>query len=205
LTVPCGPFAEGRTQCAARATRRIQMRLDRIGVELRIEATHIDPMTGEPDPHGIPQIACPARCGEVNPQFTCLRCPFARGLETHQAVDDRGSPFFLVDAVECAFEGEGRSLPARLQAFPTPLMGVVEGAAPRMEAGVICPLLAWPGQSAPLWLEADGAAWVPIGNCRSCQFFRGMEGEADKGRAAVASVICSCPDAPASLDPPISR
>ncbi len=167
---------------------------------MRIQATRIDPMTGELDPHGMPQIDCPGRGGEVNPQFTCLQCPCALELETHQAIDDRGGPYYLVDAVDCGFEGEGRSLPARWQSFATPLMGLVEGAPPRVEMGVICPLLSWPGQSAPVSLEVEGAKWVPVGNCRTCQFYRGIGGESKPSVAAGearASVLCSSPIAPA--------
>jgi hypothetical protein len=164
---------------------------------VRVQATHIDPITGESDPHGIPQVACPARGEEVNPQFTCLRCPCAKELETHQAIDDRGGPYYLVDAVECGFRGEGQGLPTRQQRFPTPLAGLVEGAPPRVELGVVCPLLAWPGQSAPAWLEVDGAKWVPVGNCRSCQFYRGIKGEVSRPEAP-ARLICSCPVPPAS-------
>ncbi|MHB0871548.1 MAG: hypothetical protein ACYC66_08955 [Chloroflexota bacterium] len=170
---------------------------------MRIEATHIDPYTEEPDPHGIPQIACPACDREVNPQFSCLRCPCAVELETHQAVDDRGSPFYLVDAVECSCREGGRRLVAELREFPTLLTGVVEGALPRVEPGVACPLLAWPGQSAPVALEIDGVRWVPVGNCRSCQFYRDIEEDAGRrspeGEASVV-VICSAPPAPPPAD-----
>ncbi|MGE5620445.1 MAG: hypothetical protein ACM3US_14460 [Sphingomonadaceae bacterium] len=166
---------------------------------MRIEAIRIDPYTEEPDPHGIPQIACPACGRQVNPQFTCLRCPCAAGLQTHEAVDDRGSPFHLVDAVECSHQGGDSRLPAEVREFPTLLTGVVEGASPRVEPGVVCPLLAWPEQVAPLALEIDGERWVPVGNCRSCQFFRGIEKDAEErtqeGREPVF-VVCSAPPAP---------
>ncbi len=162
---------------------------------MRIQATRIDPMTGEPDPHGIPQIDCPGRRGEVNPQFTCLRCPCAMELETHQAIDDLGGPYYLVDAVKCTFQADPRSLPAQRQRFPT----LVAGGPPRVELGVICPLLSWPDRSAPLWIEMEGKKWVPVGNCSSCQFYRGLERE--PGSSAVvggAHLLCSAPLAPAT-------
>ena len=77
---------------------------------MRIDIRGIDPASGKPDPHGIPQVACPARREDVNPQFTCLNCPFAASVETHEAVDDWGLAFRMVDAVECAFIG-GRGGP----------------------------------------------------------------------------------------------
>ena len=166
---------------------------------MRIEATRIDPMTGEPDPHGIPQIACPGCGGDVNPQFTCLNCPCAVQLETHPAVDDRGSSYYLVDAVECSFGGGHRKLPARQRRFPTPLAALVAEAPPRVELGVVCPLLSWPGKSAPLLLEIEGVKWVPVGNCRTCQFYRGIEGDPrvySAGGEAEAAVLCASPLAP---------
>ncbi len=175
---------------------------------MRIEATRIDPITGERDPHGIPQIACPGCRSEVNPQFTCLRCPCALEMETHQAVDDRGGPYYLVDVVECGFEGESRALPAQRQQFPTLLAGLVEGAPPRVGLGVVCPLLSWPGQSAPLLLEIEGEKWVPVGNCRTCQFYRGVEGVLELSAAdgeSRAAVLCASPLAPSQPLGPLEK
>ena len=162
---------------------------------MRIESRGIDPITGEPDRHGIPQIACPARRDDVNPQFTCLDCPCAGELETHQAIDDRGAPYYIVDAVDCLFEEGSRRLDAYWQQFPSLLAGVVENAPPRVEPGVVCPLLASPKRSAPLCLEVDGVRRIPVGNCRSCQFYRGVEG--DRGERSLGSsagvVVCAAP------------
>lgn len=132
----------------------------------------------------------------MNPQFTCLSCPCAAEVETHEVIDDRGDPYYLVDAVGCGFEGESRRLSAVEQRFPSLLAGVVENAPPRVELGVSCPLLSWSGRSAPVSLEIEGTGWVPVGNCRSCQFYRGIEGspragfpEGESGQA----VVCAAP------------
>jgi hypothetical protein len=158
-----------------------------------IKAKGIDPISDDPDPHGIPQIACPARRDDVNPQFTCLNCPCAASLDTHQAVDDRGAPFYLVDAVDCRFEENQNELDAVWREFPSLLSGFVENPPPRVEPGVACPLLSSPGCTAPLVLEIDGKKWVPVGNCRSCQFFRGLEGtQRDYRSGAGAGVVLVC-------------
>ncbi len=162
---------------------------------MRIEARRIDPVTGEPDSHGIPQIACPGCRTEVNPQFTCRDCPCALELESHQAIDDRGDPFYLVDAVDCGFLDESRRMEAVERRFPNLLEGIVEGVQPRVEPGVICALLSWPGRAAPVSLEVDGAKWVPLGNCRSCQFYRGVEGDPRTGGVVV---VCTAPEPPPS-------
>lgn len=160
---------------------------------MRIDATRIDPITGDCDLHGIPQIACPARRDEVNPQFTCLNCPCAGGLETHQAIDDRGAPYHIVDAVDCQFEEMEERLAAVWREFPTLLAGIVENPAPRVEPGVVCPLLSDPGRSAPLVLDIGGEKWVPVGNCRSCQFYRGLEGsQREYFPEAEAGVLLVC-------------
>lgn len=163
---------------------------------MRIEARGIDPTTGEPDRHGVPQIACPARQDEVNPQFTCRSCPSALRVETHPAIDDRGGPFYMVDAVECGFEGEPMSLPARLLAFPSFHSGMVKGAPSRVESGVACPLLARPDRAAPISLAIEGVRWVPIGNCRTCQFYRGTEGKQNRPSSedrTDVGILCAAP------------
>lgn len=163
---------------------------------MKIRARGIDPITGEADPHGIPQIACPARRDDVNPQFTCRVCPFAAEVEEHQAVDDLGAPFYMIDAVECTFDGEPVRLPASWQRFPNPFGRKAEPPLPLVEPGVPCPLLTWPERSAPVTLESDGARWVPVGTCRTCQFCRGVEGEripGSPGAGAGVGVICTAP------------
>lgn len=69
---------------------------------VKIAARRIDSITGEDDPHGIPQMDCPARGGEINPQFSCRDCPCALSLDTHEVVDDRGDRFQMVIAEECS-------------------------------------------------------------------------------------------------------
>lgn len=166
-----------------------------------IKARGIDPLTGEADRHGIPQIACPARQGDVNPQFTCRDCPCARQLEMHQAIDDRGDPFYIVDAVQCDFDRQPQQLVALWRSFPSLLEGLVENPPPRVEPGVACPLLSWPDRTAPLAVDIDGVSWAPEGNCRSCQFYRGSEGNptaCSLGEGAGVRVVCSAPLPPAS-------
>ena len=163
---------------------------------MKIQARGIDPLTGDPDPHGIPQIACPARREDVNPQFACLTCPCAGELDTHQAVDDRGAPYYIVDAVDCLFGDYERRIAATWREFPSLLAGIVENAPFRIEPGVVCPLLTVPERSAPLVLEVDGTRWVPVGNCQSCQFYRGLEGSKNKyksGADAGVVLVCAAP------------
>ncbi len=160
---------------------------------MRIAAHRIDPATGEPDPYGIPQIACPARGDDVNPQFTCRDCPCAERVDTQEAIDDLGQPFYMVDAVECAFEDAAKRLRARAQPFPTPLTGLVPGAGPRVELGVHCPLPALGRPAPPLSVRLEEQVWVPVTHCRLCQFFRGLAGEVSAD-AGDASVVCSAPE-----------
>lgn len=160
----------------------------------------IDPYTGEYDPHGIPQIDCPARLDQVNPQFTCRHCPCAIEMETHQAIDDRGSPFHVVDAVECGFDGEPSLLAALWQRFPSLLEGLIDDAPPRTEPGVPCPLLTWPKRSAPILVEVDGVRWIPVSHCCACQFYRGTKGRETTpgmvGQDAGLAVVCASPRHP---------
>lgn len=163
---------------------------------LRLRAHGIDPDTGGPDPHGVPQIVCPARQDDVNPQFTCRRCPCAAGVETHEAVDDLGQPFHVVNCVECAFEDRVRKLPTVWQRFTNPLAGVVKGALPRTEPGVACPLPALGLPVPPSSLRLGNDVWVPVSRCRLCQFHRGIEGEIQQaalGGSASAVIVCSAP------------
>ncbi len=70
------------------------------------------------------------------------------------------------------------------------------GFLPLVEPGVPCPLLTWPERSAPVTLESDGARWVPVGTCRTCQFCRGVEGKripGSPGARAGVDVICTAP------------
>ncbi len=132
----------------------------------------------------------------MNPQFTCRTCPFAVDTDVHQAIDDLGQPFYIVDAVECAYDGSLRTLPSVWRRLPSLLEGVRESAPPRVEPCVACPLLTSPERFAPLMQEIDGVRWVPVGHCRTCQFYRGIEGErtacspdADAG----LGVVCAAP------------
>ncbi len=162
---------------------------------MKIRAHGIDPNTGELDPHGVPQIACPGRRDDVNPQFTCRRCPCAADVETHEAVDDLGQPFHLIDAVECVFQEADRKLPTAWQRFPNPLAGRVNSVPPRMEAGVACPL---PTMGPPVLPRMGGNVWVPVSHCRLCQFHRGVEGEirmVTLGERGSAMIVCSAPEA----------
>ncbi len=145
----------------------------------------------------MPQIACPARRDDVNPQFTCRNCPCAADVETHEAVDDLGQPFRLVDTVECVFQEVVRKLPAVWQSFPSPLAGVVKGVLPRMEAAVACPLPAMGLPAPPMSLRMDGKVWTPVSHCRLCQFHRGVERvfrPAASGVSAGTVVVCSAPE-----------
>jgi hypothetical protein len=163
---------------------------------LRIQSSGIDPASGRPDPHGIPQIACPARRGEVNPQFTCLSCPCAASLEYHDAVDDRGLPFRVVDAVQCSYRERESRLPVSTRPFPNALRpSAMATTLPR--PAVACPLLRSPERIAPLAAEVDGKRWVPLSTCRSCQFYRGAAGEpaaTGGGAAEPATVLCAAPE-----------
>ena len=141
-------------------------------------------------------MACPARGDDVNPQFACRSCPFASEMETHDAVDDLGQPYQIVDAVECRFSGGPADLPTRWLEFPSLLAGVVPDAPPRIEAGVACPLLSSPDRTAPMCIELDGVRWVPTGNCRTCQFYRGTKGTQlafSPGADAGVIVVCTGP------------
>jgi hypothetical protein len=132
----------------------------------------------------------------VNPQFTCLGCPCAASLESHDAVDDRGLPFQVVDAVECEYREMEAELAVSMQSFPNAL-----GVAGRMmealsRPAVACPLLRRPGRVAPLSVEVEGERWVPVSACRSCQFYRGVVGapaDGSRREAAPAAVVCAAP------------
>jgi hypothetical protein len=154
---------------------------------LRIESIGVDPASGRPDPHGIPQIACPARREEVNPQFTCLSCPCAASLESHDAVDDRGMAFQVVDAVQCDYRESETLLSVATQSFPNALRPSAMVAQTITRPGVACPLLRRPERIAPLAVEVGRERWVPVSACRSCQFYRGVAGDPE-------SVTCAAPE-----------
>lgn len=164
---------------------------------MKIHARGIDPETGEPDQHGVPQMACPARRDDVIPQFTCRRCPCAAGVETHEAIDDLGQPFHLVDAVECTFQDKASGLPVVWQQFPNPSARAVKDVIRRTEAGVACPLPAMGLPVPPISLRMEGNVWVPVSHCRLCQFHRGVKGEISTAALrldAGAVVVCSAPE-----------
>lgn len=160
---------------------------------MRIEVKGVDPASGELDPHGIPQIACPARRDDVNPQFTCLTCPCAVSLETHEAVDDLGLAFHLVDAVECDFREGQRALAISELPFPDRLRGNRQISATLVAQAVECPLLRRPEVISPLAVEANGRRWVKTASCGSCQFYRGLAGESAGAVDGSQYVQCSAP------------
>lgn len=162
---------------------------------MKLHAFGLDPTTGAPDPHGIPQIACPACRREVNPQFTCRTCPCALEVETHEAVDDLGLPFRVVDSVDCRFAGKVRRLDCVWMEFPNPLAGVAVGARPRREPGVPCALAA-SGSPDPAKAEKDGRTWAPVSRCGACQFcveIEGNQSDCSPGEDAGLSVSCAAP------------
>lgn len=132
----------------------------------------------------------------MNPQFTCRSCPCASELDTHEAVDDLGQAFHMVDAVHCSHDGSSRDLSCLWLEFPNPLGGVVEGVPPRVEPGVACPLLVDPERFALRSVVVEGVRWAPEGSCATCQFYRGTRGNrtpSAAGREAGIAVECAAP------------
>jgi hypothetical protein len=161
-----------------------------------IVATHVDAETGKADRYGLPQIACPAHMDDVNPQFACRDCPCSAGLQTHEAVDDRGQPFHIVDVVECEYRGRARLLKSAPVPFPSFLEGITGNAFTIVKPGAPCPLLVAPERFATISTVVEGTRWVPAGNCCSCQFYRGTDVSQQTVSTGIDSglgIVCSAP------------